>query len=315
MLAGTGVTITWHETLSKIPEGPLLVVANEFFDALPVRQYVATDRGWCERLIGLDGDALAFGLGPEPEPSLGEPAQAGEICEAHVAAAILIREIAGRLVRDGGGALVIDYGYWGPALGDTLQAVRHHAFVDPLAEPGEADLATHVDFAQLAHAARACEAIVHGIDTQGNFTPCPWSRHASRASEAAREARAGQGNRRGRRAIDRQRGTGHGRTIQGSGLHASRENRDGSRSASAPGSHKEVTDMYIEAPELASYPNLKHAFFTREGGVSEGIYASLNGGLGSSDDPRRVAENRRRMARTSTSRPSAPHQRPQNTFG
>jgi SAM-dependent MidA family methyltransferase len=78
-------------------------------------------------------------------------------------------ELAGRLARDGGAALILDYGYWGPAFGDTLQALRNHQPVDPLEEPGEADLTTHVDFHRLAQAAAVQNARVHGIVTQGDF--------------------------------------------------------------------------------------------------------------------------------------------------
>jgi SAM-dependent MidA family methyltransferase len=168
-LASSGAAITWHDCFSDLPDGPLLLIANEFFDALPVRQFVATERGWCERLVGVEGGALTFGLNPEPERDLGRPAKTGEVREAHVASVELIRNIAARLERSDGAALIIDYGYWGPAFGDTLQAMKRHAFVDPLAEPGEADLTTHVDFAQLAHSGTAAGALVHGIDTQANF--------------------------------------------------------------------------------------------------------------------------------------------------
>lgn len=168
-LASSAATISWHDSFAELPEGQLLLVANEFFDALPVRQFVATERGWCERLVGLADDALIFGLNPEPESIAGAPPTPGEIREVHLASRSLAGDIAARLVRDGGAALIVDYGYWGPAYGDTLQAVRHHKFVDPLAEPGEADLTTHVDFSQLASAARARGAVLHGVDTQANF--------------------------------------------------------------------------------------------------------------------------------------------------
>jgi SAM-dependent MidA family methyltransferase len=168
-LASSAATATWHDSFAELPDGPLLLVANEFFDALPVRQFVATERGWCERLVGIAEESLIFGLNPEPERTTGAPSTPGEIRETHMASRSLTGDIATRLVRDGGAALIIDYGYWGPAYGDTLQAVKRHTFVDPLAEPGDADLTTHVDFAQLASAARAAGAAVHGIDTQANF--------------------------------------------------------------------------------------------------------------------------------------------------
>jgi SAM-dependent MidA family methyltransferase len=168
-LASSAATITWHDSFAELPDGPLLLVANEFFDALPVRQFVATERGWCERLVGVAEDTLIFGLHPEPEHRTGASSPPGEIREAHMVSRSLTGDIAARLVRDGGAALVIDYGYWGPAYGDTLQAVKRHRFVDPLAEPGESDLTTQVDFAQLASAARVGGAVIHGIDTQANF--------------------------------------------------------------------------------------------------------------------------------------------------
>jgi SAM-dependent MidA family methyltransferase len=168
-LASSGANITWHDSFSDVPGGPLLLVANEFFDALPVRQFVATERGWCERLVGAEDDRLFFGLDPQPQQSSAAPPKPGEIRELHVKSTAVIGDMAKRLAREGGAALIIDYGYWGPASGDTLQAVRRHEYVDPLAEPGEADLTTHVDFAQLAHAGRAAGAVIHGIDTQANF--------------------------------------------------------------------------------------------------------------------------------------------------
>jgi NADH dehydrogenase [ubiquinone] 1 alpha subcomplex assembly factor 7 len=170
MLAAAPVRIAWRDRLSQVPEGPALIVASEFFDALPVRQFLRTERGWCERLVGLDGEGeLAFGLAPEPTPGLPPGGRPGEVLECPEAAIGLANEIARRVVAHGGAALVIDYGYEGPAFGDTLQAVRRHAYADPLAEPGAADLTTHVDFAKLASAARSAGAAVHGPVPQGAF--------------------------------------------------------------------------------------------------------------------------------------------------
>jgi SAM-dependent MidA family methyltransferase len=168
-LAASGLPITWHDRLEDVPPGPILLVANEFFDALPLRQFVATERGWCERLVGLDADRLIFGLRAEPEPSLGNPLRLGDVLEWPVASVAVMRELSGRIARDTGAALIIDYGYWGPAFGDTLQALKAHAFADPLEEPGEADLTTHVDFQRLAAAASNAGVRVHGMGTQGEF--------------------------------------------------------------------------------------------------------------------------------------------------
>jgi len=168
-LASSGFSVHWHDRIEDVPPGPTLLVANEFFDALPVRQFVGTERGWCERLVGLDGERLTFGLRPEPEPALGRPLKPGDILEWPAASIDVMSEIARRLARDAGAALILDYGYWGPAFGDTLQALKGHKPVDPLDEPGEADLTTHVDFHRLAQAAVAGSTRAHGIVTQGDF--------------------------------------------------------------------------------------------------------------------------------------------------
>ncbi|MGO4526887.1 class I SAM-dependent methyltransferase [Microvirga sp. 2MCAF35] len=168
-LAASGFSLHWHDRIDDVPLGPTLLVANEFFDALPVRQFVGTERGWCERLVGLKGERLIFGLRPEPEPALGTPLKPGDILEWSGASIEVMSELAGRLARDAGAALILDYGYWGPAFGDTLQALKAHKPVDPLEEPGEADLTTHVDFHRLAQAAVMKGARAHGIVTQGDF--------------------------------------------------------------------------------------------------------------------------------------------------
>ena len=168
-LASSGFSLHWHDRIEDVPPGPTLLVANEFFDALPVRQFVGTERGWCERLVGLDGERLTFGLRPEPEPALGRLLKPGDILEWPAASLDVMGTIARRLANDAGAALILDYGYWGPAFGDTLQALKGHKPVDPLDEPGEADLTTHVDFHRLAQAATAGNARAHGIVTQGDF--------------------------------------------------------------------------------------------------------------------------------------------------
>jgi NADH dehydrogenase [ubiquinone] 1 alpha subcomplex assembly factor 7 len=168
-LAGAAPRIAWHERLDEVPPGPALVVANEFFDALPVRQFMATEAGWRERLVGTDGDRLAFGLAPEPDASLAPATRPGEVREWPGAAIAIAERLAARLVRDGGAALAIDYGSAGPGTGDTLQAVRRHAFVDPLEDPGEADLTVQVDFGHLGRAALKEGALVHGPVPQAAF--------------------------------------------------------------------------------------------------------------------------------------------------
>ena len=168
-LAGAAPAAAWHGRLDEVPAGPTILVANEFFDALPVRQFVATPEGWRERLVGLDADRLVFGLSAAADARLAPAARPGEVREWPGAALEVAAAVADRLVRDGGAALVVDYGSAGPGRGDTLQAVRRHAFADPLAEPGEADLTVHVDFSRLAEAAWARGAAVHGPSPQADF--------------------------------------------------------------------------------------------------------------------------------------------------
>jgi SAM-dependent MidA family methyltransferase len=169
-LGSSGFRPTWHECFEDVPPGPALVIANEFLDALPIRQFVATERGWCERLVGLDENGeLAFGLAPEPTPGLRARGEPGAVLEIGVQALAAVGEIAGRVTREGGAALLIDYGHEGPALGDTLQAVKDHRPVDPLADPGAADLTAHVDFCVVRRAATQAGAAVHGPVAQGAF--------------------------------------------------------------------------------------------------------------------------------------------------
>lgn len=146
----------WHDGIDSLPaERPLIVIANEFFDALPIRQQVFADGNWVERRVTLDGDRFAF-------------APAGDrIRETSPVRDDVMASLAHRIVAQGGAALVIDYGYSGPLEGDTLQALRGHKAVDPLDAPGEADLTAHVDFAALADAAKGTR--VSPLATQGAF--------------------------------------------------------------------------------------------------------------------------------------------------
>ncbi|SFG25537.1 class I SAM-dependent methyltransferase [Methylobacterium gossipiicola] len=166
-----GFAPTWHDDLATLPPGPAIVVANEFFDALPVRQFQRGERGWHERCVGLspDGQGLAFGLAAEPDPHLTVRAPLGVILTLPGAALDTMRDLARRFVRDGGALLAIDYGHARPGFGDSLQAVAEHRFVDPLAAPGSADLTTHVDFSALARAASGEGARVHGPVDQRDF--------------------------------------------------------------------------------------------------------------------------------------------------
>ena len=167
-LAGAGAV--WHTDVGSLPAGPAILVANEFFDCLPVRQFQRTRTGWHERVIGLGSDgSLAFGLAPEPMAGPDAVAPEGALMSVPGAGLDLIRGLARRLREGGGALLAIDYGHVRPGFGDTLQAVSGHRFADPLETPGEADLTAHVDFSALARAATRAGAAVHGPVEQRAF--------------------------------------------------------------------------------------------------------------------------------------------------
>ncbi len=160
----------WHDNLRDLPEGPLFLIANEFFDALPIRQFIRQGDGWAERMVGLAGDDLAFGLStPAPLAALAHrlaDTRDGDLVETCAPATEIAAEIGARIARHGGGALIVDYGDW-HSLGDTLQALKQHKPIDPLAVPGDSDLTAHVDFEALALA--AAPAIHSRLTPQGVF--------------------------------------------------------------------------------------------------------------------------------------------------
>jgi SAM-dependent MidA family methyltransferase len=169
---------TWHDAVDTLPaDRPLLVVANEFFDALPIRQLVRRQGRWQgrwhERLVACQ-DTLFLPIAGSDVPDAIIPpvlreAPDGSIIETSPASVGIVRALAARLREQGGAALIVDYGYDGPAIGDTLQAVRGHAFVNPFEAPGERDLTAHVDLATLGAAAATEGARVHGAVGQGAF--------------------------------------------------------------------------------------------------------------------------------------------------
>ncbi len=183
--AHPGIEPSWHGRLDAVPGGPLILVANEFFDALPIHQYVRSGDTWLERKVGIDEDGrFAFVL----EPPAGPPAPPGlsgvpdvvdgSLVEVCPAAEAIAGDIAARIARFGGAALAIDYGHRRSAPGDTLQAVRGHAYAEVLDAPGEADLTHHVDFEALIRAAAKAGAVPFG--------PIPQMVFLSRLGLAAR---------------------------------------------------------------------------------------------------------------------------------
>lgn len=176
-LAGVPVRPQWVDHFSQVGEGPLLLMANEFFDALPIRQLVRREGGWCERLVDLDpaGGGLHYVLSaPSPlvqalVPAALADARPGQTVEIRPAAEALVGAIAEAIAAAGGAALIIDYGPAESAPGDSFQAVRGHQFCHPLDDPGTADLTAHLDFQSLARVARQAGLAVFGPLAQGIF--------------------------------------------------------------------------------------------------------------------------------------------------
>lgn len=170
---GAVPSATFHDSIDTLPsDAPLCIVANEFFDALPVRQMIATHAGWRERVVVRDRGArfVAMPGARATDDQVPDPfrvAAVGSIYETCPDASAVMHKLSDRLAKQGGVILVIDYGYTQPALGSTLQAVRDHQTTDPFADPGEIDLTAHVDFLALASRATNNGLIVSGPSNQG----------------------------------------------------------------------------------------------------------------------------------------------------
>ena len=164
----SGYQVEWFATVQDLPAGPLYLIANEFFDALPIRQFQRTGGGWRERMVGLSAGTLGFGLGPEVRVAALDTRLAdmpdGGIVEFCPTAGPIVQEVSSRIAKAGGVALIVDYG-GRASRADTFQALKSNAYADPFAEPGQADLTAHVDFAALAGASR----VAHVFTTQGAF--------------------------------------------------------------------------------------------------------------------------------------------------
>ena len=225
-LRENGFQATWHEAIDAVPEGPALVVANEFFDALPIRQRIRRGGSWHDRRIGIDADGdLVFVAGPQvADTDVPEPLrEAGDdaILEDCPAACQIAGAIGARFAATPGTALFIDYGYRTQSHGDSLQALRGKAYADPLRAPGEADLTAHVDFSALDRAASGAGARTWGPITQGTFSDGARYRAAGGATARIRRRHPGPVTR--ARAADRRRR--HGNPVQGSGRDVARTSR------------------------------------------------------------------------------------------
>lgn len=166
-----GQAVQWHDRLDTLPEGPLFLVANEFLDALPIRQFERRGQGWAERQVGLDAaGGLCPGLAPPValarlDQRLADTTE-GDVVEINLGAVSVVEAVAGRIAARGGVAIFVDYGNW-RSLGDTFQALRAHTPESPWANPGAADLTAHVAFEPLAEAARRAGACASAMTPQG----------------------------------------------------------------------------------------------------------------------------------------------------
>ncbi|WEJ34432.1 SAM-dependent methyltransferase [Devosia sp. SD17-2] len=164
----------WLENFENFDDGPILIVANEFFDALPIRQFVRKPDGWHERQVGLADGKRVYGLSPTPIPPEALPdavasAELNTVYEVSFAAGEVMSILSKLVAQNGGAILAIDYGYAETRTGETLQGVRNHAYADVLENPGETDLSAHVDFGALIGAARLAGIATQPVVTQGNF--------------------------------------------------------------------------------------------------------------------------------------------------
>jgi SAM-dependent MidA family methyltransferase len=164
-----GAHAQWHESLATVPDGPSIIIANEFFDAIPIRQFEWRQGHCFERCVGIGAEGLTIGLAPVKDAHAIEAVGENLVSEEGGERNAIAADIGARLKASPGAALIIDYGHARSAAGDTLQAVRQHRFVDVLDRPGEADLTAHVDFEVLSKALAAGGALVHGPITQGAF--------------------------------------------------------------------------------------------------------------------------------------------------
>ena len=299
-LRASHAPIQWCNTIDDVPEGrPLIVIANEFIDALPVRQLVRRDGVWRERCIGLSPqDAFVFTDGDVVQDDSLPPAPDGAILEMRPTASSLLASLACRAAAAPLAALILDYGHAESGTGDTLQAVRRHRYADPLALPGETDLTAHVDFAALKQSAQALGLEGLWAHAARRVPAETWAWRAARPAARSGASRAEGGDPVGGGAPCRSR-------PDGSPVQIARADERWACPAAPLRGHLARTlapamvtpdKMKLCASSLAAIDGVAHGFFTRQGGVSRGIYASLNCGPGSGDDAGCVQENRARVA-------------------
>ncbi len=257
---------------------PLIIIANEFFDALPIHQYQFQNGAWHERLIGLREGKLAWGLAPNPLAPGEVPAEfntpaEGEIWETSPQSETLLARLADLLNRRGGIMMLIDYGYTRTQTGETFQAVANHGFVDPLTDPGMADLSAHVNFDALMHAAGSRGALAQLAGTQGEVLKQMGIVQRAENLIATNPSKAASIK------LDLDR------------LIAPDQMGDLFKVMLVKGS--KVNAPFEQDKSLSSLPDIVHGFFGRRGGCSTGEFTSLNVSVSVNDKPENVTANRR----------------------
>ena len=293
-LLTAGAPIAWAPTLAEAPGGP----GDHHRQRVPRRAAGAPIRAQPQPLARADGVASTSPANSPSRPAASRSrssrraGEEGDIIETCPAAHRLMYELGGAARASRAGSRCSSTTATpSPAIGDTLQAVRGHRMVDPLVEPGECDITAHVDFAAMARSARAAGAAVYGPIDQGDFLRAIGIDTRTQAlAEPRARARPRSSKQARRRLVGKDAGEMgalfKAMVVANRNLPAAARLRDGA----------DGEPPHASTPRRSTLPGVRHAFFTREGGVSEGVYASLNGGVGSRDAPRRSRENRARMA-------------------
>ncbi len=274
MLGTIDVPAMWHESFDDVPDGPAIILANEFFDALPVNQAIKQFNGWYERVVEIDSsDNLVFGIASDVIPLFDQLVAARRPRDAPIGAIyewrtdnVALEHRHARRRASTGAALIIDYGHLKSAPGDTLQAVGGHAFVSPLSSPGEIDLTAHVDFEAIMQAADSMGARIHGpVDQAKLLRNLGIEKRAAALKAYASPEKAAE--------VDSacQRLLGENRTGMGKLFKAIAITHPDMKTVPGFGVKDDRQNM-LQARSLADLAGIRHAFFTRAGGVSEGIY-------------------------------------------
>lgn len=262
---------------------PVILLANEFFDALPIRQYQWHEQKWHERLVGLNGDDLCWGLSTTPIdaealPATLSPQRNQEVFEDAPLAQSTMTNIAKLLNQVGGGMMAIDYGYVATQTGETLQAMANHKMVDPLADPGRADLTAHVNFEALVNAALAEGAHAHVAGTQKQLLEQLGIVDRAKSLRAANPERA--------RSIDADLARLIGDDQMGDLF-----------KAMVVFGQTQTKPPFVTSAVLDQDANIQHGFLGKQGGISPAPYESLNVSYSNKDTTDNVDENRAIIAR------------------